>query len=73
MALAGGAGRITASFLFSIGLVLVVVAGAELFTANIIMVAGLIGGCFKLGKLMKSWGAVYLGNLCGSLIYAYLV
>lgn len=73
VAMANGAGRITASFLFSIGLVLVVVAGAELFTGNIIMVVGLIGGRYKIGKLMKSWGAVYLGNLAGSLVYAYLV
>jgi formate/nitrite transporter len=72
-ALAGGAGRVVASFLFSIGLVLVVVAGAELFTGNIIMVVGLIGGRYKIGKLMKNWGAVYLGNLIGSLLYAFLV
>ncbi len=72
-ALAGGAGRIVASFLFSIGLVLVVVAGAELFTGNIIMVVGLFGGRYKWSKLLKNWGAVYLGNLIGSLAYAYLV
>jgi formate/nitrite transporter FocA (FNT family) len=72
-ALAGGAGRIVASFLFSNGLVLVVVAGAELFTGNIIMVVGLFGGRYKWSKLLKNWGAVYLGNLIGSLAYAYLV
>ena len=71
--LAQGGGRVLASFMFSVGLVLVVVAGAELFTGNIIMVVGLIGGRYPLLKLLRNWGAVYLGNLAGSLGYALLV
>ena len=65
--------RLLLALLFSIGLVLVVVAGAELFTGNIIMVVGLIGGRYSWAKLFKNWGAVYLGNLVGALAYALLM
>ena len=71
-ALNAGAGRIAASFLFSVGLVLVVLTGAELFTGNIILVAGLIEGRFPLGRMLRNWGLVYLGNLIGSVGYALL-
>lgn len=72
-ALASGSGRVAASFLFSTGLVLVVIAGAELFTGNILMVTGILKRHYGLRDLLRNWIIVYLGNLIASVGYAILV
>jgi formate/nitrite transporter len=48
-------------------LILVVVAGAELFTGNNLIVMAWVGGKLTLGQLMRNWVTVYFGNLAGSL------
>ena len=53
---------------FSLGLFAVLVAGAELFTGNNLMVLGTLKGRYGVAKLLRSWLVVYLGNLCGSLL-----
>jgi formate transporter len=68
-----GMGRIVAGACFSVGLVLVVIAGAELFTGNITMVVGTITRHYSFWQLLKSWIAVYIGNLIGAVLTAYLV
>ena len=52
---------------FCLGLVLVVVAGAELFTGNCLLVMSWFGGKISLGHLLRNWGLVYFANLIGSL------
>jgi formate/nitrite transporter len=69
-ALASGANKVTAAAAFAVGLVLVVIAGAELFTGNIIMVVGTISRIVRFRRLFKNWGLVYLGNFVGSMTYA---
>jgi formate/nitrite transporter len=66
-------GRIAAGTVFSVGLVLVVIAGAELFTGNIIMIVGAITGKYSLRKLLRNWMAVYVGNWVGAYLFAVAV
>lgn len=70
VALNEGMGRIAAGTVFSVGLVLVVIAGAELFTGNIIMIVGAITRQYSVGKLLRNWLAVYLGNWAGAYAFA---
>jgi len=53
---------------FSLGLICVIVAGAELFTGNSLMVAAAADKKISWGALLKNWGIVYAGNLVGSLL-----
>ncbi|MFA6291186.1 MAG: formate/nitrite transporter family protein [Victivallales bacterium] len=72
-AMNAGMGRIWAGAVFGVGLVLVVVAGAELFTGNIIMVIGTITRQFSLARMLRNWIAVYGGNLAGAYLFALMV
>ncbi len=66
-------GKIAGALVFPAGLAMVVVAGSELFTGNNLMMAGLLAGKIGLGKLLKNWGLVFIGNLIGALIITCLV
>jgi formate/nitrite transporter len=68
-----GVGKALAGALFATGLMLVVIAGAELFTGNMLMVAPLLGGRIGLGRMLRNWGLVYVGNLLGSVLIAGLI
>lgn len=57
---------------FPLGLILVVVAGAELFTGNTaLMIPGIITKKVRYRDLFKNWVIVYIGNFIGSIILAY--
>ncbi|MDD4833284.1 MAG: formate/nitrite transporter family protein [Lutispora sp.] len=58
---------------FPVGLMLVVICGAELFTGNNLMVLGCLNCNYKVKDLLRNWGFVYLANFIGSVILAYLV
>lgn len=58
---------------FPLGLILVVVCGAELFTGNCLMIAPAIDRRIRVRGLLKNLGIVYLGNLIGSVLIAVLV
>jgi formate transporter len=68
-----GLTRITAGVTFSLGLILVVVGGAELFTGNNLMIIALLDHKISLGALLRNWAVVYLGNFIGSVVIALLV
>jgi formate transporter len=68
-----GLNKLLGGFVFSLGLILVVVAGAELFTGNNLIIMAWVGGKLTLGQLMRNWVIVYLGNLVGSLGTAMLM
>ena len=53
---------------FSLGLLCVIVAGAELFTGNCLMVCAAADGKISWVDVLKNWVVVYVGNLVGSLI-----
>lgn len=59
--------------MFSIGLIMVVIAGAELFTGNSLMVIAAVEKKISWGKLAKNWVVVYLGNLVGSLVLVLVI
>lgn len=67
-----GATRLLTGVGFSLGLVLVVIAGAELFTGNNLMLIGVATRRITLIHMLRNWGVVYLGNLVGSLIIVAL-
>lgn len=58
---------------FGVALSLVVVAGAELFTGNnLIMAAGWLYKSVRPADAVKLWGICWLGNLAGSILLAFL-
>ena len=62
--------RLLAGSVFSLGLILVVVAGAELFTGNNLIVMAWASRKISTRLLVKNWFVVYLGNFVGSLATA---
>jgi len=68
-----GMAQIVAGLVFAAGLVLVVVAGAELFTGNALMIGPLLSGKLTAGMIIRSWLLVYAANFIGSLIVVAIV
>lgn len=58
---------------FCLGLILVVIAGAELFTGNNLMVMAYAHKEITLYRLLRNWAIVYLGNLFGALLTVMLI
>lgn len=65
--------RLIGGCLFSLGLLLVVVCGAELFTGNTMIVMSAASKKISWSAVLKNWVVVFLGNLVGSLIMVGLV
>ena len=65
--------RILGGAVFSLGLILVVVAGAELFTGNNLIVIGWADGKVSTGSLMRNWTIVWSANFVGAAATAVLV
>jgi formate/nitrite transporter len=61
-----GPARVLGGVVFSLGLILVIVGGAELFTGNALMVMAAVDGRITPGALLRNWGIVYAGNLVGA-------
>ena len=68
-----GLRQVLAGGVFSVGLVLVVVAGAELFTGDNLLVVAFAAGRVSLGRLLHTWAVVLAGNALGALGLAALV
>ena len=68
-----GAGKVVAGVVFPVGLMMVVLCGAELFTGNCLMFTGLFDRKFGLAGLLRNWGIVYVGNFVGSVFMALLI
>lgn len=58
--------KVLGGIVFSLGLVLVIVGGAELFTGNGLMVMAAVDRKITVRELLRSWTVVYLGNLVGA-------
>ena len=65
--------RVAGGITFSLGLVLVVVGGAELFTGNNLIAMAWAVGCVQTRQVVRNWIWVYLGNLLGAVGTAVLV
>lgn len=70
---APGVTRLLGGVVFSLGLILVVVSGAELFTGNTLIVVAFAGGKVSAVKLLRNWLVVYVSNFVGALATAALV
>lgn len=68
-----GVGRLVGGMAFSLGLILVIVGGAELFTGDSLMVVACASRRITVTALLRAWALVYLGNICGALGTAALV
>ena len=58
---------------FSVGLILVVIAGAELFTGNNLMLSSAMAKKITFGNMSARWAVVWFANLIGSLILAMML
>ena len=66
-------GKLIGASLFPAGLMLVVLCGAELFTGNNLLTLALFQKKITAGSLLRSWVVVFLANLLGSVLLAWLL
>jgi formate transporter len=65
-----GVTRLLAGLVFTLGLVLVMVGGAELFTGNALIVMAWASHKVSTRSLLRNWGIAYFGNFAGALATA---
>ena len=68
-----GLSQLVGGVAFSLGLILVIVGGAELFTGNALIVMARASRRISTAALLRNWGLVYFGNFAGALATAVLV
>ncbi|MBY5991150.1 formate transporter FocA [Ferrimonas balearica] len=68
-----GISRLLGGLVFSLGLMLVVVGGAELFTSTVLTVVPWASGKLSTGRMLTHWGRVYAGNIVGALVLVALL
>lgn len=68
-----GVQRLLAGLVFTLGLILVVVGGAELFTGNNLILMAFMSGKVTLAGLLRNWVVVYAGNFVGSILTALIM
>lgn len=67
-----GIQKLVAGSAFSLGLMLVVIAGAELFTGNNLMISSVLSREIGLQVMLQRWGLVFLANFVGSILVALI-
>ncbi len=72
-ALGVGLTKLIGGMVFSLGLVLVIIAGADLFTGDTLMVMACFSKKIKVRQMLRSWIFVLFGNLVGALAIVILV
>jgi formate/nitrite transporter len=65
-----GAVQLLSGLAFSVGLILVMIVGAELFTGNTMMVLPAATGALPVDRMIRAWIVVWIGNLIGSIVIA---
>ena len=68
-----GVGQVLVGAVFSVGLILVVIAGAELFTGNNLMITSVLDRHYGLARMLSRWAVVYAANLVGSVLLALIM
>src|SRR5512144_3106700 len=69
-ALPYGVTRLLAGLVFAVGLILVVVGGAELFTGNALIMMAFASKKVTIAQLLRNWVIVYIGNFVGAILTA---
>lgn len=65
--------KLVGALVFPAGMAMVLVAGSELFTGNNLIILAVLAGKASVGKMLKNWFFVYLGNFLGAAFVAVLV
>lgn len=65
-------GRVLSGLIFPIGLAMVIIAGGELFTGNCLLFIPVLDRQISLFDFVKNLFIVYLGNIVGSVLIAFL-
>jgi formate/nitrite transporter len=68
-----GLGKVLAGAVFGTGLMLVLLAGAELFTGNTLILISVLDKKVKTADMFRNWLIVYIGNFIGSIFIAYMM
>lgn len=68
-----GVGRLVSAAVFPVGLMMVVLCGAELFTGNCLMIIGVLDRKIRISGMLRNWVLVYLGNFLGALLVVVLM
>ncbi len=68
-----GFSKLIMGAVFSVGLMLVVIAGAELFTGNNLVVISALDKRVSWGQVLVHWGIVFAANFIGSVLLVYLI
>jgi formate/nitrite transporter len=68
-----GLGKVLAGAVFGTGLMLVLLAGGELFTGNTLIIVGVLDRKVRIRKMLLNWLVVYIGNFIGSMFIAYMM
>lgn len=68
-----GLGRILTGTIFASGLVMVILAGAELFTGNSLITLAVLEKRTTAAKMLRNWVIVYIANFIGSVFIAFMV
>jgi formate/nitrite transporter len=71
--LSDGLTKLIGGLVFSLGLILVIITGAELFTGNTLIVMAFVSQKITLQQLLRNWSIVFVGNLVGALIVVGLM
>jgi formate transporter len=72
-ALPYGVARLLTGFTFCLGLIMVIVAGAELFTGNNLIIMAWANGKVPTLKVLRNWVIVYTGNFIGSIMTVFIM
>nr|WP_232474844.1 formate/nitrite transporter family protein [Roseomonas rubea] len=68
-----GMARVVAGLVFALGLSLVLLGGAQIFTGDVLMVMAWASGRLALRRVVRAWALVWIGNLVGAVGTALLV
>jgi len=65
--------RLIGGAAFCLGLILVIIAGAEMFTGNVLLVMAAASRKIGVMRVLRNWGIVFAGNFMGATLTAYLI
>ncbi|URQ85943.1 formate transporter FocA [Pseudoalteromonas sp. SCSIO 43088] len=68
-----GIAKLIGGLAFSIGLILVVICGGELFTSSVLTTIARASGRISTSQLVRNWLTVYLGNMVGTFLFVGII
>lgn len=68
-----GLTKLVGGLVFSLGVIMVVLLGSELFTSSTLTAVARVGGKITTGQMIRNWIAVYFGNFAGGLIIVLFI